>query len=63
MKMFDPVEMRLSIGHLGNARLHTYSQEEMLAYAQLRGFLLSAWTFRDWIKVGSVQLGFREVVR
>lgn len=24
----------------------------MLAYTQLRGFSLSAWTFRDWIKVG-----------
>jgi hypothetical protein len=52
MKMFDPVEMRPSIDHQRNARLRTYSHGEMLAYAQLRGFPLSAWTFRDWIKVG-----------
>jgi hypothetical protein len=52
MKVFDPVEMRSTICHQGNARLQTYSQEEMLAYTQLRGLPLSAWTFRDWIKLG-----------
>jgi hypothetical protein len=52
MWLFNLVAVPTSISHQGNARLRTYSQEEMLAYAQLRGHPLSAWTFRDWIKIG-----------
>ena len=50
--MYNPQERYPSIGHQEHARLRTYSQEEMLAYAQVRGCPLSAWTFRDWIKIG-----------
>jgi hypothetical protein len=50
--MFNSEALHPSIVHQGNARLRTYSQEEMLAYAQVLGCSLSAWTFRDWIKVG-----------
>ncbi|SRR6266567_797268 len=50
--MFNLEAFYPSIVHKGVVPLRTYSQEEMLAYARARGCPLSAWTFRDWIKVG-----------
>src|SRR6266487_5606292 len=50
--MFNLEAFHPSIVHQGDAPLRTYSQEEMLAYARVRGCPLSAWTFRDWIKIG-----------
>jgi hypothetical protein len=52
MKIVTPAEMRPPSGHQGNVGLRSYSQEEMLEYARLRGLPLSAWTFRDWIRIG-----------
>jgi hypothetical protein len=50
--MFNSNALYPLIVHQRNMRQRTYSQEEMLAYARSRGCPLSAWTFRDWIKVG-----------
>lgn len=52
MAVFTSAEIRPSVGCQENAGLKTYTQEEMLAYAHARGFPLSAWTFRDWIRIG-----------
>jgi hypothetical protein len=42
------------MSHQGSPGQRTYTKEEMLAYAQARGVPLSAWTFRDWIKIGLI---------